>query len=86
MKVVMIRSNTYVPDVQSVKAVFSLFSNDHDVSLIGGYNFNNCPNQEHKNSYQIRRILFKAHQGFLVRENYCTLDLCNQTHFEELKK
>jgi hypothetical protein len=86
VKVVDIRLNTFVPDVRLEKEPTSLSRNCYDVILTGWDRLETPPRQEQKNGYQIRRIRFKAHPGFFVREKYCTLALCNRTRFKELKK
>jgi hypothetical protein len=85
MKVVMIRSNTFVPDIRLQSKILGYLTmaktylrSDEIVLRIITVN-------NRKNGYQIRRIRFKAHPGFFMRD-YFAVDLCNRTHYEKLKK
>jgi hypothetical protein len=66
MKVVMIRSNTYVPDVRLEKKAASLSRNGYDIPLLDEIILITIHSRTKKNkkSNQIQRIRFKTPQGY----------------------
>jgi hypothetical protein len=86
MKVVMIRSNAFVPDIRLKRNVLVYLKMAKTYLRSNKIVLRTITVKNGKNHYQVRRIRFKAHQGFFYESELFCLGFVQSNTLRRIKK